>query len=353
MYHKGRGAQINTDNKFLTQSFEGDPDFLDHLVRSGEEVGKVKTDYIMVHPKTLVNKVTSPDLGFQYSMNPYQGCEHGCIYCYARNTHEYWGYSAGMDFETKILVKHNAPSLLEKRFESRAWKPTPIMLSGNTDCYQPAERTFRLTRSLLKICLECKNPVGIITKNAMILRDLDILKEMSRQNLIHVVFSITSLKEKTRRLLEPRTAAVAAKLNAIRKLSECGIPVSVMMAPLIPAINTQEIAKVAEAVSKNGALSLHYTIIRLNGIIPIIFEDWIRKNFPDRADKVLNQIKELHGGSLNDSRFGTRMKGEGELSLLLNKLFKNAIKKHDLNQVKVELRTDLFRKPSQKQLQLF
>lgn len=353
-YIKGRGAQVNPDNRFFEHSYEKDLSFLQHLHQAGEKESKPKTEYIQVHPKTIVNKVTSPDLSFSYSMNPYQGCEHGCIYCYARNTHEYWGYSAGTDFESKILIKKNAADLLRAQFKSRTWRPSPIMLSGNTDCYQPIERKLKITRSLLEVCLKYRHPIGLITKNAMVLRDLDILSEMARMKLAKVVISLTSLKDKTRAVLEPRTSAVGIRLNAIRSLSAAGIPTMVMMAPIIPAINSMEIMKLAEKAAENGATDLAYTIIRLNGIIPEVFTDWLQKNFPDRAEKVLNQIKELHGGTLNDSRFKLRMRGEGEISNHIHQMVALARRKYGLGLKKHPFDLKLFRRSiDDNQLELF
>lgn len=352
-YQKGRGAQINPDNKFLLHKKDDDPEFREHLHSIGELPKKVKTEYIKVFPKTIVNKVDSPDIGFSYSMNPYQGCEHGCIYCYARNSHQYWGYSGGIDFESKILIKENAAELLREKFNSKKWKPAPIMLSGNTDCYQPIERKLEITRSLLKVCLKYRHPVGIITKNAMILRDLDILKELAELKLVKTVISLTSLNEKTRSKLEPRTSAVGARLNAIRSLSENGIPTMVMMAPIIPAINSMEIMKLVEQVAKNGASDIAYTIIRLNGVIPELFSDWLDKNYPDRAEKVLHQIKEMHGGSLSDSRFKTRMRGEGEIAEHIHQMFALAKRKYKLGLDKHPFDLKIFRRPIQNQLELF
>lgn len=350
---KGRGAQLNPSNKFIANSVEADPDYFEHLNVSGEELPTPVTEFIHVHPKSIVNKVASPDLGFEYSMNPYQGCEHGCIYCYARNSHEYWGYSAGTDFESKVLVKTNAASLLEQKLDSRSWQVKPIMLSGNTDCYQPIEKKLEITRQLLKVFLDCRQPVGIITKNALILRDLDLLKELAQHNLVKVVISITSLKDSIKNIMEPRTSSVKQKLKAVKTLSENEIPVTVMMAPLIPSINSSEIVDMAETVAQHGAIGLKYTIIRLNGVLPVLFSDWLAKNFPDRKEKVLNQIKDLHGGKLSDSRFGKRMSGEGEYSSNISQLFAMATKRHGLNQPIEPYNCDLFRKPSQRQLNLF
>ncbi len=323
-YIKGRGAQLNVANKFHEHSHEMRDDFLNYCAAEGEEATESRTTIIETFPKTIVNKVTSPDVGLEYSLNPYQGCEHGCIYCYARNSHEYWGYSAGLDFEQKILVKRNAVELLEKKLKSKSWKAAPVVLSGNTDCYQPIEKKLQITRKLLQTFLKYRHPVGMITKNALVQRDIDILKELAADNLVHVNLSVTSLQEETRRILEPRTASIKKRLETIEKLSSANIPVSVMMAPIIPSINSHEIMPLVKEISERGALGVGYTIVRLNGAIGQIFSDWIRKAMPDRADKVLHQIESVHGGSLNDSRFGTRMKGEGEFATQVAQQFRIA-----------------------------
>ena len=325
-YLKGRGAQLNVSNRFHEHSHETRDDFLNYCFSEGEEADDNRTSIIETFPKTIVNKVVSPDVGMDFSLNPYQGCEHGCIYCYARNSHEYWGYSAGMDFERKILVKKNAVELLEKKLKSKSWEAAPIVLSGNTDCYQPIEKKLGITRALLQTFLKYRHPVGMITKNALIQRDLDILKELAQDNLVSVAISITSLKEETRRILEPRTATIKKRLETVEKLANANVPVTVMMAPIIPSINNHEILPLVKEVAERGALRVGYTIVRLNGAIGEIFSDWIRKTMPDRADKVLHQIQNIHGGSLNDSRFGTRMKGEGEFAKQVEQQFKIARK---------------------------
>ena len=319
-YTKGRGAQKYVANKFLQYIHESRDDFLEFCRLEGEEAHSGKTKYLPIYPKTIVNKVTSPDVGMSYSLNPYQGCEHGCIYCYARNTHEYWGYGAGLDFEQKILIKKDAPRLLEERIKSKKWKSETIVLSGNTDCYQPAEKKYKITRECLEVFLKYKHPVGIITKNALILRDLDLLKKLSKDQLIGVNISVTTLSEETRRILEPRTTTIKRRLETIRILSENNIPVNAMLAPIIPGINSHEIMNLAKAVSDHGALSFAFTIVRLNGAIGHIFTDWIRKTLPDNADKVLSQIKACHGGSLNDSRIGIRGRGEGKIAQQIHDL---------------------------------
>ena len=287
--------------------------------------------HVAEHAKKIVNEVKSPDLSMMYSMNPYQGCEHGCIYCYARNTHEYYGFSAGLDFESKIIVKKNAPALLEKHLLHKSWNAVPIMLSGNTDCYQPQERKFQITRGMLKVLAQYRHPVGIITKNSLITRDLDLLKDLASDNLVHVYLSITTLNEELRRMLEPRTASAIKRLKTLEELSKAGIPTGVMNAPIIPGLNHHEIPEILKAAADHGAMSCGMTVVRLNGSIGKIFEDWLRKNFPDRFDKVWNQISSFHGGTVNDSQFGRRMAGEGNIAEAIHQLFRAARKKYFAN----------------------
>lgn len=350
---KGRGAQLNVPNKFFELSHEMRDDFLEFCQKEGEESDKNKTLYLEVFPKTIVNKLESPDIGMAYSMNAYQGCEHGCIYCYARNSHEFWGYSAGLDFERRIMVKKEAPILLEALLKKKSWKAHPIVMSGNTDCYQPAEKQFEITRKCLEVFLKYKHPVAIITKNALILRDLDVLNELSKDNLIGVNVSITSLSEETRSVLEPRTATIKRRLETVKTLSEHGIPVNVMLAPIIPSINSHEILPLAKAASENGALGIAHTIVRLNGAIGEIFADWIHKTMPDKAEKVLHQIESCHGGTLNDSRYGTRMRGEGKIAEQINNLVKLARQKYFKDKVMPKLNTQLHEQFKDGQLKLF
>src|SRR5690606_16805826 len=311
---KGRGAQKNVHNRFFEDSHEVLDEYLNFCEAEGEEADKDKTNYIEVFPKTFVNKVESPDVGMGFSANPYQGCEHGCVYCYARNSHEYWGYGAGLDFERNILYKKNAPKLLEEKITSKNWQGSTIVFSGNTDCYQPLERKLEITRKCLQVMLKWKHPTGIITKNSLILRDLDILKEMAKLNIITVNISITSLSEETRRLLEPRTASINQRLKVVEVLSENGIPVRVMMAPIIPSLNSHEILPLVKKVAELGARDVNYTMVRLNGKVVEVFKDWAHKTIPDRAERILNQIAACHGGNLNDSNCGRRIKGDGTIA---------------------------------------
>ena len=340
-YKKGRGAQINTRNRFqrdetTRENIEAVDDWSDV---------NAPTQYIEQQSKTIVNKVDSPDVGMMYSMNPYAGCEHGCIYCYARNTHEYWGYSAGTDFESKIIVKKNAAQLLRKFLMNPKWESVPIGLSGNTDCYQPAERKFRLTRALLEVCNEFNQPVGLITKNAGMLQDKELLQEMAKKNLVSVLVSVTSFNEELRQKMEPRTTTGAQRIRIIRELSQLGVRAGVMLGPMIPGLNEHEMQRIMKEASENGATFSAYTFIRLNGAIKLLFHDWLTKNYPDRADKVWHMIEDSHDGKVNDSRFGARMRGEGNIAEMVNQQYKKYSRIYGLNAERWELDSSNFRRP--------
>jgi DNA repair photolyase len=347
-YHKGRGAQFNPHNRFAKDDYvkehdEGIDDWEDQ---------PQKTVFIIGKPKSIVNKVDSPDLGMAYSLNPYQGCEHGCTYCYARNSHEYWGFSAGLDFERKIIVKTDAPELFKAFLERKSWDGSVISISGNTDCYQPAEKKYRITRQLLEIALEYKQPVGMITKNSLILRDTDILQEMAKLNLISAYVSINSLNEDLRSRMEPRTTTAKQRLKVIEELSKAGIPMGVVVAPLIPGLSDHEIPTILKAAANAGAISAGYTVVRLNGAIAGIFEDWLKKNYPDRFEKVWHLIQSCHAGKVNDSRFGDRMRGDGNIAQMIKDNFKIHCRLNNLNESRVELNSSLFKVPKV-QLSLF
>ncbi len=308
---RGRGAQINVANPYEQLRYDELPDPEDAL----------RTEYIPTHPKTILNKITSPDLGNGYGLNSYQGCEHGCVYCFARTTHSYWGYSAGLDFETKILYKQEGPALLRQALLKKSYQPMPVMMSGNTDSYQPAERKFRLTRQCLEVLHELRHPVGIITKNSLVVRDLDLLTELAKYKLVHVCFSITTLEEDVRRLLEPRTASISQRFRAVETLSQAGIPVMVNIAPIIPGLTDHELFGIAKRASEAGARRIGYSLVRLNDQIADIFIDWIRQVYPDRADRVLNRIRDCRGGELGEKRYGIRHRGEGELARLIEQQY--------------------------------
>lgn len=348
-FDKGRGAQFNPKNRFLKGEYAR---MHIEAIDDWEQEAR-HTEYIYDNSKTIVNDVTSPDVGMLYSLNPYQGCEHGCIYCYARNSHEYWGYSAGLDFESRIVVKKNAPQLLRKFFDNKRWQPAPISLSGNTDCYQPIERKMKLTRALLEICLEYRNPVALLTKNALVLRDLDIIKEMASLGLIKVFTSITSVDEKLRSVLEPRTSTYKTRLMIVSKMSAAGVPTGIMNAPLIPGINDHHMPEVLKAAAEAGAIWAGYTVVRLNGAIGVVFKDWLFKAFPDRAQKVWNLISECHQGQVNDSRWGSRITGDGNFADIIKKQFAIYCKKYNLNKQEIILNTHHFRRMPSGQLPLF
>ena len=340
-YLSGRGAQINTKNKFLKNEKTKE-----HIEAVDDwEESNAQTQYLEQESKTIVNKVDSPDVGMMYSMNPYAGCEHGCIYCYARNVHEYWGYSAGLDFERKIIVKKNAPQLLRKFLMHPKWDATPIMLSGNTDCYQPAEQKYRLTRALLEVCNEFNQPAGILTKNSWILKDKDVLQEMGKKKIVSAMVSITSFNEDLRRVMEPRTTTAKQKLKVINELSSAGVRMGVMMGPMIPGLNEHEMQRIMKEAKDNGATFTAYTFIRLNGAIKFLFHDWLYKNFPDRADKVWHLIEHSHDGSVNDSRWGVRMRGEGPIAQMVAQQYKKYGKLYGMNAEEWSLDRTIFRRP--------
>ena len=340
---KGQGAQKNEINRFDRYTFEAEE----------EDFEKVKTSFTEVFPKTIVNEVKSPDLRMEYSMNPYQGCEHGCSYCFARPTHEYWGFSAGLDFERKIMVKKNAPELLEKFFQKRNYVPKTIMLSGNTDCYQPAERQFEITRKILKVCLDYRHPISILSKNALVLRDLDLLKPMAEQNLVSVGLSIPTINEEIRRKMEPRTSSTYNKLKAIEILSENQIPTMAMVAPVIPGLTGDESLNILKTISEAGAQTFGYSLIRLNDTVEPVFVNWINAKFPDRAQKVLNLIRSMRGGKLGEKRYHERYKGEGNIAEMIHNTFALGRRKFFADKEMPKLSSENFTGTKTQQLRLF
>jgi DNA repair photolyase len=314
----GRGAQINTANPYHNLRYDELPD----------PESELRTQYLPTHPKTILNKITSPDIGAGYGLNPYQGCEHGCVYCFARTTHTYWGYSPGLDFEQKILYKKEAPALLRKSLLKPSYHPLSIMLAGNTDAYQPAERKFGITRECIEVLSSLDHPVGLITKNSLVVRDLDLLRPMAAKDLVRVSISITTLDEDVRRVMEPRTASIAQRLRAVETLSTAGIPVNVMIAPIIPGLTEHEILPIASAAASAGARKIGYTVVRLNDEIADIFTDWVHRAMPDRANRVLNRIRDCRGGKLGEKRFGKRHTGEGEIAEMIHQQYQLAKRKY-------------------------
>jgi DNA repair photolyase len=345
---KGRGIPLNPQNRFERLKVEVDPDWLE---AGGDR--QVKTEYFVDQSKEILARNDSPDVPFTYSINPYRGCEHGCVYCYARPTHEYFGLSAGLDFETKIMVKTDAPRLLEKKFTSRKWKPQPICLSGNTDCYQPAEKQLQLTRKCLQVFLKFRNPVSIITKNALILRDLDLLMELARFNLVRVTLSVTTLDNHLARTMEPRTSAPPKRLEAIERLASEGIPTGVNVAPVIPGLTDHEMPEILRLAASHGATSATYILLRLPYSIKEVFTTWLRQHYPDRAERVIHAIQDLRGGRLSDPSFGSRMTGEGARAEAIARLFEMSCDKYGLNQEPTELTVAHFRRSESGQGELF
>ena len=340
---KGQGAQRNVKNRFEQYSYEPED----------WEIEKTNTQIIEVFPKTIVNVVKSPDLPMEYSLNPYQGCEHGCSYCYARPTHEYWGFSAGIDFERKIMVKKNAPELLEKFFRKRNYIPKTIMLSGNTDCYQPIERELKITRKILEVCLAYRHPVSILSKNALVLRDLDLFIKMNELNLISVALSIPTMNEDLRRKMEPRTSSAIKKLEALKILKENNIPTGAMIAPIIPGLNSDETLNIIKKISETGADWFGYTLIRLNDTVEPVFVKWLETSFPDRKDKVISLIKQMRGGKLGEKRYFERYKGEGSIAEMIHKTIEIGRNKYFKNRKMIELSAAHFSGSKTQQLKLF
>jgi len=343
----GRGASTNPSNRFEALSIEPDPD-----EQPGEEGPGLTTKFYRDSTRSIIARNNSPDVGFETSINPYRGCEHGCIYCYARPTHEYLGFSAGLDFESRIMVKEDAPDLLASELASPRWCPQTLVMSGVTDPYQPVERRLRITRRCLEVLLRFRNPVGIITKNQLVIRDIDLLGALAAHNAAAVNISITSLEPKLQRILEPRTSAPRARLEAIRQLRAAGVPVGVMTAPVIPGLTDHEVPGILAAAAEAGAQFAGYTVVRLPFAVAPLFERWLEEHFPDRKEKVLGRIRHLRGGEkLNDPRFKWRIKGEGIFAEQIRDLFTAGCKRAGIGE-RPELSTAAFRRPNE-QLTLF
>jgi len=342
-----RGAAENPPNRFEKVHLERDEDW------NPEEDPLPRTQFLKDNSKTIIAHNDSPDIGFETSINPYRGCEHGCIYCYARPFHEYLGFSSGIDFETKIMVKENAPQLLREELASPKWKPQVIAISGVTDCYQPIERKLKITRGCLEVLAEFRNPVGIVTKNFLVTRDIDLLSELAKHDAAQVFISITTLDTELRKIMEPRTSPPAARLEAVRRLSEAGIRVGILMAPIIPGLTDHEIPAVLDAAAKAGAKSAGHVTLRLPHAVAPLFEKWLETHFPDRKEKVLNRLRSMRGGKLYDSKFGQRMRGEGIFADQIDQLFDVARRKVGIAERGGELSAAAFRRPGGAQLQLF
>jgi len=351
----GRGATIAPTNRFestaLVDDFSELPeeDLLEVIPR------KVPTSFLADESRSVLTTNNSPDIPFRYSINPYRGCEHGCAYCYARPGHEYLGMNAGLDFETKVMVKHDAARLLRDELCKPSWQCERIAISGVTDCYQPAEREFRVTRGLLEVLLEARQPCGIVTKNALVLRDLDLLVPMAKQRLVHVFVSVTTLDAKLARTLEPRTSTPAARLDAIRQLAGAGVPVGAMVAPIIPGLNDEEIPAILTAVRDAGAMTASYVLLRLPLAVEPIFQAWLEENLPLKRERIEGLIRSTREGELNEDQFGKRMRGTGEYAEQIATTFKIFKKKLGLDTTMPPQDTSRFRPPkaSSGQMSLF
>ncbi|NNF07258.1 MAG: PA0069 family radical SAM protein [Candidatus Eisenbacteria bacterium] len=340
---KGRGSPENPANRFEPIEYQAEvlgPD-------------KVPTQLLRDTSKSILTSNNSPDIPFDFSVNPYRGCEHGCAYCYARPTHEYLGFSAGLDFETKLLVKENAAALLRKEFSKPKWEPQVVVMSGITDAYQPIEKNLELARACLEVGASFRNPMSIITKNHLVTRDIDILKEMNGWNGTSAFLSITTLDPELASCLEPRASTPSKRLEAVAKLSEAGIPVGVMVAPVIPGLNEHEIPSILKAAAEAGAASANYIVLRLPHGLGPLFEAWLERHRPNQTQKVLNRIRHIRGGKLNDPRFKTRMRGEGVYAKEVAALFELGLKQANMKRRRLDLNTNAFINPRPQQLRLF
>ncbi|REJ86392.1 MAG: radical SAM protein [Planctomycetota bacterium] len=352
---KGRGSGIQPPNRFESVAAEAD---FEHVAEDEEYLaglGSVRTEYLPDESRSIISENDSPDLPFRYSLNPYRGCQHGCAYCYARPTHEYLGLSAGLDFESKIFVKHRAAELFREWLRRPRYQPETVTLSGVTDCYQPGEREFRITRSCLEVALEARQPVTIVTKNALVTRDLDLLREMAVMSLVAVAVSVTTLDAGLARVLEPRTSSPEARLNALRSLSDAGIPTRVMTAPIIPGLNDSELPAVLQAAADAGARSAGYILLRLPLAVRPIFEEWLSRNAPSKASRVESLIRSTREGQMNDSRFGSRFRGTGQIAEQIRRTFQVFSRKYGLDGAGQPLDVSRFRRPRavEGQLELF
>jgi DNA repair photolyase len=336
---KGRGASWNPQNRFEKLEYIVDDD-----ADREENGGGPRTIYMRDPTRTIIATNDSPDVGFEASVNPYRGCEHGCIYCFARPTHEYLGFSAGLDFESKILVKEDAPTLLRDELNKKSWVPKTIAISGVTDPYQPVERKLGITRGCLAVLADFRNPVGIITKNHLVTRDVDLLGELAQFNAVRVFVSITTLDGELARTMEPRTSSPELRLDAVRTLAAAGVPVGVMVAPVVPGITDHEMPRILAAARDAGAKWAGFVVLRLPWAVAPLFERWLEEHFPDRKEKVLNRVKDLRGGKLYDAKWGVRGRGEGIFAEQIAALFEVACRKHHLNEEDRELSREHFRR---------
>ncbi len=344
---RGRGTAGNPKNRF--EAIELIPEPPDEC----DAISSPHTQFLSDTSRSIIAYNDSPDVGFDASVNPYRGCEHGCVYCYARPTHEYLGFSSGLDFETKIMVKEDAPELLREELSRRTWTPQVLAMSGITDCYQPVEKKRGLTRRCLEVLAEFRNPVAIITKNYLVTRDIDIFRELARYRCIAVSISLTTLDRKLSAVMEPRASNPTRRLAVISQLAEAGIPVGYLQAPMIPGLTDAETPAIAQAAARAGASFAGYVALRLPFAVKSLFEQWLGQHFPERKEKVLNRIRALRGGKLNDPNFGARMHGEGAFAEQMAELFRLSCKKAGISEHRPDLATEHFRRGGARQLGLF
>ncbi len=346
----GRGANVSPPSRFVRHHAVPE---VEALLQADPDRPDPKTEFVFDSSSSIVSENDSPDIGFRYSVNPYRGCEHGCPYCYARPLHEYLGWSAGLDFETKILVKADAPQLLRRWLSRPGWKGEPIAFSGATDCYQPAERRFELTRRCLQVVLEARQPVYVVTKNALVLRDLDLLVELAQRRLVQVSISLTTLDPQLAGRLEPRSSRPHSRLRTLAVLAEHGVPARALIAPVIPGLNDHEVPTLLKAAAEAGAVSASYTLLRLPPSVQPVFLDWLDRNVPAQRRKIENLIRATHGGELDDPRFGFRMCGTGPLAEQIRKTFDVFRSRYGLDRSLPAVDTSQFRPPGSGQRRLF
>lgn len=340
---QGRGSAYNPGNRFERLMLDEQSDEFREEARGN----KIETIYYGDASRSILAKNDSPDIPFTYSVNPYRGCEHGCVYCYARPSHEYLGFSSGLDFESRIMVKMDAARLLDEAMQDQRFKPQVIALSGNTDCYQPIEKRLELTRACLEVFLKYRNPVGVITKNAMVTRDLDVLKKMAQYNLVAVTVSVTTLDASLASRMEPRTSIPEKRLEAIRELSRAGIPTCVNVAPIIPGLTDGEIPGILQAAADAGATFAGFIMLRLPYAVKDLFREWLEREIPSKAGKVMGRLEDVRGGNITDPRFHTRMTGEGRFAEAIKTLFEASCKKYGFNKKDFGLSTARFQRPGQ------
>lgn len=352
---KGRGSSLQPPNRFETTHREANLDYYDRDPEAVEQLLHPATEYLPDQSRSVISENDSPDVPFRYSLNPYRGCVHGCAYCYARPTHEYLGYNAGLDFETRIMVKEKAPHLFREFLSRDKWQPESITLSGVTDCYQPAERQYGLTRGCLEVAWEARQPIGIVTKNALVLRDKDILSAMAAVNLVHVNISITTLDRALARTMEPRTSGPEGRLRAVKELSEAGVPVRVLVAPVIPGLNDSEIPAILAEAKRAGARGAGYILVRLPWTVAPVFQEFLTRALPEKAQRIMVRIKATRSGNVNDPRFGSRMKGSGEIADQIGEMFRLFAHRYGLDGGLPKQDCTIFRTPLPRngQLRLF